>query len=174
MDDLKARGVPGTMQVVSKKGAANSVEQIKNWFEKAVPTPDARNIHTQMGVHIEEFGEMMTSLQEAGSTFANREEMHFAENIADFMQRRFKGASAGDYVSFQDVDRISLLDSLCDQIVTAIGVAHMLNMDITGALQEVAASNDSKFDTDGTPIFDDQKKIMKGPHYFKPDLTRYV
>ena len=38
------------------------------------------------------------------------------------------------------------LDALCDQIVTAIGVAHMSGMDIQGALQEVANSNDSKFE----------------------------
>ncbi|SSX60346.1 nucleoside triphosphate pyrophosphohydrolase family protein [Actinobacillus lignieresii] len=70
-------------------------------------------------------------------------------------------------------DKVELLDALCDQIVTAIGVAHMFGMNIQGALQEVANSNDSKFE-DGKPVFNEQGKIAKGKHYFKPNLERFV
>jgi len=49
-----------------------------------------------------------------------------------------------------------------------------LIMDIEGALKEVASSNDSKFGEDGKPIFNEQSKIMKGPHYQSPDLTAYT
>ena len=69
--------------------------------------------------------------------------------------------------------KIELIDALCDQIVTAIGVAHMFGMDIQGALQEVANSNDSKFE-DGRPVFNEHGKIAKGKNYFKPELAKFI
>lgn len=69
--------------------------------------------------------------------------------------------------------KIELLDSLCDQIVTAVGVAHMLGMDIEGALKEVNDSNMSKFE-DGKAVFNENGKIKKGKHYRKPNLASFV
>jgi predicted HAD superfamily Cof-like phosphohydrolase len=71
------------------------------------------------------------------------------------------------------IDRKALLDSLCDQIVTAVGVAHMFGMDISGALSEVNRSNWSKF-VEGKPVFNEHGKIAKGPNYTPPDLARFV
>lgn len=71
------------------------------------------------------------------------------------------------------INQIELLDALCDQIVTAIGVAHMFGFDIQGALQEVANSNDSKFE-DGKPVFNEHGKIAKGKNYFKPELAKFI
>ena len=70
-------------------------------------------------------------------------------------------------------DRDAMLDSLCDQIVTATGVAHMFGMDIQGALNEVNRSNWSKF-VDGKPVFDINGKIAKPATYSKPDLSAFV
>ena len=66
-----------------------------------------------------------------------------------------------------------MLDSLADQLVTGVGVAHMLRMDIIGALNEVNLSNFSKF-VDGIPQFDANRKIIKGPDYFKPNLELFL
>lgn len=151
----------------------SSLSQIKSWFERAVPTPTHQNIHTQIACHLEEFCEMLTALADAGSTFPAREEMGFAHNVIDFIQRRLK-AGDGLEIEVNDLNRVEVLDALCDQIVTAIGIAHMLEMDIQGALQEVADSNDSKFTADGQPIFNAQHKIVKGPRYFPPDLSKFT
>lgn len=69
--------------------------------------------------------------------------------------------------------RIGLLDALCDQIVTATGVGTFLGMNVPGAMDEVNRSNYSKF-VDGQPIFNENRKVMKGPNYTKPDLTPFV
>lgn len=71
-------------------------------------------------------------------------------------------------------DRIGLLDSIADQIVTATGVGTFLGMNVPGALAEVNRSNYSKFNAEGEPIFNENMKVMKGPFYTKPDLTPYV
>lgn len=70
-------------------------------------------------------------------------------------------------------DRIGLLDSLADQIVTATGVGTFLGMNVPGALAEVNRSNYSKFE-DGEPVFNENKKVMKGKDYTPPDLTPYI
>lgn len=66
-----------------------------------------------------------------------------------------------------------LLDALADQIVTATGVGTFLGMDVPGALAEVNRSNYSKFE-DGEPIFNENKKVMKGKDYTPPDLKPYI
>ena len=68
---------------------------------------------------------------------------------------------------------VELLDALADQIVTATGVGTFLGMNVPGALAEVNRSNYSKFE-DGEPVFNENKKVMKGKDYTPPDLTPYI
>jgi hypothetical protein len=146
------------------------ISTIKLWFERAVPKPTDKNISTQLGCHFEEIAEMLDSLVPGSPINA---EIHAA---ADEMKRGPQTQEQIEYFRgvIGRVDRTELLDSLCDQIVTAIGVAHMFGLDINGALSEVNASNWSKFDENGRPIFNEQGKIAKGPNYRKPDLSRFV
>ena len=140
-----------------------TVSHIKRWFDLAVPAPSDKNRAVQLGVHFEEFDEMLAALnvpsglREKVQTWAHR--LKTSVNIAPD--------------SLTPEEKIELLDSLCDQIVTAVGVAHMFGMNIEGALAEVNASNWSKF-VDGKPVFNENGKIAKGPNYRKPDLARFV
>ena len=134
------------------------ISTIKLWFERAVPNPTDKSRAVQLGVHYEEVDEMLSATGDFGFTLG-------------LLAHRYKR----DYETKLDaVDRTELLDSLCDQIVTAIGVAHMFGLDISGALSEVNASNFSKFDSNGQPVFDANGKVSKGPNYRKPDLTPFV
>jgi hypothetical protein len=138
----------------------NTIKGIKRWFEVAVPNPDEKNKAVQLACHFEEVGEMLAEL-------GLGEEAIMLDEIADDIK------SSGKF-NFEGVDRKELLDALCDQIVTAIGTAHMLSMDIIGALGAVDASNWSKFDENRMPIFDANGKIKKGPNYVKVDLNPFV
>lgn len=140
-----------------------NIKEILKWFKKAVPEPTIENACTQVGCHFEEFSEMLVAI----GFYTDSCSVTEVNLIAD----HFK---VGKVSSFsEDINKIELLDSLCDQIVTAVGVAHMLGMDIDGALDEVNRSNWSKFEN-GSPVFDENGKIKKGASYFKPDLTRFV
>lgn len=136
-----------------------SVIDILEWFKRAVPNPTDKNRAVQIGVHFEEVAEMGHAIRDAVLDAC----LH---SIAEFYK-----TEGG--VSVNDVDHAELLDALCDQIVTAIGVAHMFGLDIAGALTEVNASNWSKF-VEGQPQFDSNGKIAKGPGYFKPDLSKFL
>lgn len=147
----------------------DTVHRIVEWFRTAKPEPTVKNILTQLGCHLEEIEEMIGALDNADSDLA--QELRNASN-------ELKSIDVDQYATevqtmMSEWDKVELLDSLCDQIVTAIGTAYDFGFDIEGALKEVAASNESKFE-DGKPVFDENMKIIKGKNYFKPDLTKYV
>ena len=76
------------------------------------------------------------------------------------------------FVSY--INREDLLDAFCDIIVTVVGAADMLGMDLLPALDEVNNSNWSKF-KNGLPILREDGKIMKNPEtYFEPRLDSFV
>jgi NTP pyrophosphatase (non-canonical NTP hydrolase) len=168
MDDVLISPVDGLFRT------AHPIRQIKSWFRKAVPRPTNQNTHSQIGVHLEEVAEMLQLLQSAGANQRVRDELQLAVDVINHVQRQIKGFTEGSEILLKYLNREEILDALCDQIVTAVGVAHMLDMDIENALLEVARSNDSKFDQEGKPIFNEQKKILKGPNYTPPHLTPYV
>jgi predicted HAD superfamily Cof-like phosphohydrolase len=136
----------------------NQLEITKEWFARAVPAPNKKHACVQLGVHFEEISEMLQSL----SIVKTAEVM---SGLGDFYKTQVLDLEG------LTIDRKELLDSLCDQIVTAVGVAHMFGLDITSAVAEVNRSNYSKFDSEGKPIFNANGKITKGPNYSKPDLT---
>ena len=138
-----------------------TISSIANWFTQAVPTPTDKNRAVQIGVHLEEVAEMDTSI---GETF-------IAERIA-LIATQFKRDGTVE-LREPSLDRTELLGSLADQIVTAVGVAHMFGFNIQGALAEVNRSNWSKF-VDGKPTFDANGKIAKPATYSPPDLTPFV
>lgn len=145
-----------------------NIKEILKWFKKAVPEPTVEAACVQIGCHYEEVAEMIDALR--GNDFVDmnfmaNEYKHKSDTVIKFL----------NHVNNIDskLTRNDLLDSLCDQIVTAIGVAHMLGFDIENALDEVNRSNWSKFEN-GEPLFDENGKIKKGKSYFKPDLSKFV
>lgn len=142
----------------------NHINNTKSWFEAAVPNPTDKNRAVQIGCHYEEVVEMAEALGES-STYRSGEFIGLEQAAT-----RYKKDHAG--IEPHKVNRLELLDALCDQIVTAVGVAHMFGMNIEGAMAEVNRSNFSKF-VDGKPMFNEHGKIAKGPNYTPPDLTGF-
>jgi len=152
----------------------SQIRQIMDWFEAAIPNPDHVDIQTQIGVHLEEVAEMLQPLIEMADNEETRDQIEFFRNVVEHAAKRFKSHHKSFQIDFRWADREKILDSLCDQIVTSVGIAHMFGMDIEGALGAVAASNDSKFGESGKPIFNASHKIMTGPNYRSPELTRFT
>ena len=147
------------------------INSIFNWFKKAVPEPNNKNIHTQLGVHFEEVAEMLLAL--SGDDDQTEVLLHNAYLANHLLAEHLKSNVGALNLDMTNQSKIELLDALCDQIVTATGVGHMMNMGLPAALEEVNASNYSKF-VNGEPIFNENKKIMKGPNYFKPSLEFHI
>ena len=139
------------------------IDEITLWHERARPEPTTRDFDVQLGCHIEEFIEMMDAL---GLNWDEHEDLLFALNILDEFSYRLKGGTK----TISLVLREQLLDALADQIVTAVGVGVCAKMDMKAAVQEVNASNWSKFNYKGYPEFDENGKVKKGANYRQPNL----
>jgi predicted HAD superfamily Cof-like phosphohydrolase len=65
-------------------------------------------------------------------------------------------------------------DALTDILYVTYGAGHAFGINLDKCFEEVQNSNMSKLGSDGKPIYNDKGKVMKGPNYFKPDLTRFI
>ena len=71
-------------------------------------------------------------------------------------------------------DLLEVADALTDILYVTYGAGHAFGIDLAKCFEEVQNSNMSKLDEDGKPIYNDAGKVMKGPNYFKPDLSKFV
>ena len=71
-------------------------------------------------------------------------------------------------------DLLEVADALTDILYVTYGAGHAFGVDLDKCFEEVQSSNMSKLGEDGKPIYNESGKVMKGPNYFKPDLTKFV
>lgn len=152
----------------TERSAADPLASAAQWFQQAVPVPTASSKMAQLGCHFEEVAEMLDALGTGC-------EIDIEDLAAAFKTAAGDADGADEFMrEFEArIDMTALLDSLCDQIVTAVGVAHMMGFDLQGALAEVNRANWSKF-VNGRPVFDHNGKIMKGPHYLPPIIAPFA
>ena len=71
-------------------------------------------------------------------------------------------------------DLLEVADALTDILYVTYGAGHAFGIDLDKCFEEVQNSNMSKLDENGKPIYNEFGKVMKGPNYFKPDLSKFV
>ena len=76
--------------------------------------------------------------------------------------------------AIENKDLLEVADALTDILYVTYGAGHAFGIDLDKCFEEVQNSNMSKLDINGKPIYNDSGKVMKGPKYFKPDLTKFV
>ena len=145
-----------------------SIEAVALWHKRARPEPTFEDFNVQLGCHLEEIAEMFIELEGENAITNNK-----LSEMRMHMMSLAEGFKHGHYQAFAQ-NRVEFLDSLCDQIVTAVGVAYCDKMDAVKGLDEVNRSNWSKFDHEGNPYFDENGKIKKLPSYRAPDLRGAV
>ena len=71
-------------------------------------------------------------------------------------------------------DLLEVADALTDLLYVTYGAGHAFGIDLDKCFNEVQNSNMSKLGANGKPIYNELGKVMKGPNYFKPDLSKFV
>ena len=71
-------------------------------------------------------------------------------------------------------DLLEAADALTDILYVTYGAGHAFGIDLDKCFDEVQNSNMSKLDENGKPIYNESGKVMKGPNYFKTDLSKFV
>jgi len=71
-------------------------------------------------------------------------------------------------------DLLEVADALTDILYVTYGAGHAFGIDLDKCFEEVQNSNMSKLGNDGKPIFNDAGKVMKGPNFYKPNLSKFL
>lgn len=158
----------GKFFVNPKDAKARVIESIVEWFRRAKPFPESKDIKVQLGCHFEEVFEMLDEMysHDPETQFQIQTARRAMKNLAEY----FKNDSS---INFQIKDEVKFFDSLLDQIVTAIGVGTLKNLDMLEGLVIVSKSNWSKF-VGGKPVIRPDGKIGKGLYYEPPSLSHLV
>ena len=76
--------------------------------------------------------------------------------------------------AIEEDDIVEVADALTDILYVTYGAGHAFGIDLDKCFDEVQKSNMSKLGKDGKPIYNEEGKVMKGPNYFKPNLSKFV
>ena len=71
-------------------------------------------------------------------------------------------------------DLVEVADALTDILYVTYGAGHAFGINLDKCFDEVQRSNMSKLGADNKPIYNENGKVMKGPNYFKPDLSKFL
>ena len=144
-------------------------ERTKNWLIACGKEQNEKDLSTQVGVHVEEFLEFMSTLSFEGmGQISPANLIASSENFA-----RFANDVKSGVIKASVRDRVACLDALCDTEVTGNGIAFLACFDKEGADQAVLDSNDAKL-VDGKPVILEGGKIGKPEGWKAPDLSSFV
>ena len=77
-------------------------------------------------------------------------------------------------VAIKSKDLLEVADALTDILYVTYGAGHAFGIDLDKCFDEVQSSNMSKLGENGKPIYNEFGKVMKGPKYLKPNLTKFI
>ena len=99
--------------------------------------------------------------------FPNNEIVSLRQDLIEEELSELKEAIAN-----KDIKEVA--DALTDILYVTYGAGHAFGINLDKCFDEVQNSNMSKLDESGKPIYNESGKVMKGPNYFKPDLSKFV
>ena len=76
--------------------------------------------------------------------------------------------------AMKNEDLLEVADALTDILYVTYGAGHAFGIDLDKCFAEVQNSNMSKLDENGKPIYNESGKVMKGPNYYKPNLSKFL
>ena len=147
----------------------NNYHRTKRWLMNCGKEPSPENLSVQIGCHIEEMVEFMSTLDLQGLMVAHeiKDALQSLSYLGSLAKSRTK------VIGFKDGARTDALDALCDAEVTGNGVAYLAGFNKPLADWAVLAANDAKL-VDGKPVILEGGKIGKPEGWKPPDLSAYV
>ena len=97
-----------------------------------------------------------------------------SKKVADLRYNLIKEELDEFAQALKDQDLNEVADALTDILYVTYGAGHAFGIDLDKCFEEVQKSNMSKLGDDGKPIYNEKGKVMKGPKYFQPDLSKFV
>ena len=117
----------------------------------------------KVGIFMKTFGQDIKTTSELAEDKINRLRVSLIEEELDELKAAIK---------YNDIKEVA--DALTDILYVTYGAGHAFGINLDKCFEEVQNSNMSKLGSDGKPIYNDSGKVMKGPNYFKPDLSKFI
>jgi predicted HAD superfamily Cof-like phosphohydrolase len=117
----------------------------------------------KVGTFMKTFGQEVKTKPSFSSDKINKLRIDLIKEELDELQEAMKNN-----------DLLEVADALTDILYVTYGAGHAFGIDLDKCFDEVQNSNMSKLGENGDPIYNDSGKVMKGPNYFKPDLSKFV
>ena len=114
-------------------------------------------------IFMETFGQEIKNDSSLSSKKINKLRVSLIEEELDELKQAIK-----------DNNIKEVADALTDILYVTYGAGHAFGIDLDKCFDEVQNSNMSKLDKNGKPIYNEFGKVMKGPNYFKPNLSKYL
>ena len=117
----------------------------------------------KVGTFMKTFGQEVKTKPSFSSDKINKLRIDLIKEELDELQEAMKNK-----------DLLEVAEALTDILYVTYGAGHAFGIDLDKCFDEVQNSNMSKLSENGEPIYNESGKVMKGPNYFKPDLSRFV
>ena len=117
----------------------------------------------KVGTFMKTFGQEVKTKPSFSSDKINKLRIDLIKEELDELQEAMKNN-----------DLLEVADALTDILYVTYGAGHAFGIDLDKCFDEVQNSNMSKLGEKGEPIYNESGKVMKGPNYFKPDLSKFV
>ena len=117
----------------------------------------------KVGTFMKTFGQEVKTKPSLSSDKINKLRIDLIKEELDELQEAMKNN-----------DLLEVADALTDILYVTYGAGHAFGIDLDKCFDEVQNSNMSKLGENGEPIYNESGKVMKGPNYFKPDLSKFV
>ena len=117
----------------------------------------------KVGLFMSTFGQEVKKKSELSSEKTNFLRLSLIQEELDELTKAIK-----------ENDILEVADALTDILYVTYGAGHSFGINLDKCFDEVQKSNMSKLGNDGKPIYNEHGKVMKGPDYFKPDLSKFL
>ena len=117
----------------------------------------------KVGTFMKTFGQEVKTKPSFSSDKINKLRIDLIKEELDELQEAMKNN-----------DLLEVADALTDILYVTYGAGHAFGINLDKCFDEVQNSNMSKLGENGEPTYNESGKVMKGPNYFKPDLSKFV
>jgi len=117
----------------------------------------------KVGLFMKTFGQEVKTSSELSSDKINSLRISLIEEELDELKK-----------AIAENNILEVADALTDILYVTYGAGHAFGINLDKCFNEVQQSNMSKLDKNDKPIYNEHGKVMKGPKYFKPDLSKYI
>ena len=117
----------------------------------------------KVGTFMKTFGQEVKTKSSFSSDKINKLRIDLIKEELDELQEAMKNN-----------DLLEVADALTDILYVTYGAGHAFGINLDKCFDEVQNSNMSKLGENGEPIYNESGKVMKGPNYFKPNLSKFV